>query len=339
MKRNVCYFLLAALTGMVLSACDGDDPAPLRVFDSGVIVVNEGKFTAGNGSVSHYDPETEEVTLDVARLGDVVQSALSVDDLVYFVVNNEGKVKAVDAETFALNSTIADLSIPRYMAVAAGKGFITEWVSYIDIGRVSVVDLALGSVSNTIETDKGSEGIILVNGKLYVSNNFSNTVSVIDPQTEEVVETIDVGLAPAEMVVDADGNLWVICSGTFGGNDGSLVQIDPETDDVLDVFDLDFNPSGRLAINGDRDQLYFLNGTAVYHMSTSATEAPAAPLITEADAIVFYGIGVDPATDRIYAADARDFESNGTVFVYESDGTPVGEFTSGVSPNMFLFRN
>ncbi|WP_405388515.1 beta-propeller fold lactonase family protein [Streptomyces sp. NBC_01102] len=86
--------------------------------------------------------------------------------------------------------------------------------------------------------------------RVYVPNTNSNTVSVIDPATYEVVETIPVGHQPQHVVPSWDlKTLWV-------NNDlgDSLTAIDPATGktgrtvEVSDPYNLYFTPNGRYAV-------------------------------------------------------------------------------------------
>ncbi|MBL1286122.1 YncE family protein [Streptomyces sp. For3] len=86
--------------------------------------------------------------------------------------------------------------------------------------------------------------------RIYVPNTNSNTVSVIDPATYKVVETIPVGNQPQHVVPSWDlKTLWV-------NNDlgDSLTAIDPATGkagrtlDVSDPYNLYFTPNGKYAV-------------------------------------------------------------------------------------------
>jgi YVTN family beta-propeller protein len=86
--------------------------------------------------------------------------------------------------------------------------------------------------------------------RVYVPNTNSNTVSVIDPKTYEVIETIRVGTQPQHVVPSWDmKTLWV---NNDRGN--TLTPIDPRTGkagktvDVHDPYNLYFTPNGKYAI-------------------------------------------------------------------------------------------
>ncbi|WP_327708748.1 YncE family protein [Streptomyces sp. NBC_00464] len=86
--------------------------------------------------------------------------------------------------------------------------------------------------------------------RVYVPNTNSNTVSVIDPATYKVIETIPVGRQPQHVVPSWDlKTLWV-------NNDvgDSLTAIDPATGKagktvgVSDPYNLYFTPNGKYAV-------------------------------------------------------------------------------------------
>ncbi|MER6422622.1 hypothetical protein [Streptomyces sp. NPDC001137] len=86
--------------------------------------------------------------------------------------------------------------------------------------------------------------------RVYVPNTNSNTVSVIDPKTYKVIETIPVGAQPQHVVPSWDmKTLWV---NNDRGN--TLTPIDPRTGkagkavDVHDPYNLYFTPNGKYAI-------------------------------------------------------------------------------------------
>jgi YVTN family beta-propeller protein len=86
--------------------------------------------------------------------------------------------------------------------------------------------------------------------RIYVPNTESNTVSVIDPSTYKVIETIPVGKQPQHVTPSYDmKKLWVL---NDKGN--SLTAIDPvtgnkgETVPVDDPYNMYYTPDGKYAI-------------------------------------------------------------------------------------------
>jgi YVTN family beta-propeller protein len=88
--------------------------------------------------------------------------------------------------------------------------------------------------------------------RVYVSNSYNNTVSVIDTVTNEVIATIPVGLAPINPTIAPDGRR-VYVSNSQGG---TISVIDVKTNKVVDELHPDgeepsglaFTPLGRTLV-------------------------------------------------------------------------------------------
>jgi YVTN family beta-propeller protein len=90
--------------------------------------------------------------------------------------------------------------------------------------------------------------------RVYVPNRRANTVSVIDPETLQVIDTFRVGRNPQHVVPSWDlKTLWV-ANNAEGRTDGSLTPIDPWTGKpgaaipVDDPYNVYFSPDGRSLI-------------------------------------------------------------------------------------------
>jgi YVTN family beta-propeller protein len=348
--------IMLGITCLMLTSCDDDDNQPAGEFESGIFVVNEGNFQDADGTISFIDPHDGSVKQDLfgsvnngLALGDVVQSMTVDGDHAYVVVNNSNKIEVVNANTFVSEYTLQGLSLPRYFTTLDDKGYVTEWVNYTDPGRVTIIDLDNRTAGESITTGYGAENILAYDGLLYVSNNFSNTVSVIDPLEEKVIKTIEVGNGPGTLLVDSDEMIWVICGGGYdlefnSLNDGKLVRLDPEKSEdesaasVALSVELGTNLTAKAAINKAMDKIFYYNGNSVYQIDIASQSAPASPLFTEASVTSFYGIGIDPETDLLYLSDAKNFAGNGIVYRYTLSGEPVDNKVAGRGPNGFVFK-
>ncbi len=90
--------------------------------------------------------------------------------------------------------------------------------------------------------------------RVYVPNLESNSVSVIDPATQKVIDTFPVGSNPQHVVPSFDlQTLWVT-NNAEGQPTGSLTPIDPKTGkpgaavNVADPYNMYFSPDGKSAI-------------------------------------------------------------------------------------------
>ena len=347
--KKLKYFLLAAPIFWI--GCNEKETESLLPddFENGILITNEGNFGSGDASLSYYDMESQKVYDNIYSLanegkeiGDVMQSIYVGQDHAFLVVNNSNKVVALNLADMTIDYTVEGLKLPRYMVGSGNKGYVSEWVSFTDAGRVSIIDLTTGEILKSVETDFGAEGVAIAENKLFVSNNFSTTLTVIDLATETVTKTLEVGSSPGEMKLDADGDIWVVCGGGYDTNysplgDGKFVEIDPASLEILNEIDLGMNVSTKVAVDPAGDALYYFTGTSAFQYEIGV-EVSDIPLISEDDAIGFYGIGVD-GSGNIYLGDSRGFAENGKVFIYDANGTFIEKLSVvGLGPNGFAFN-
>ena len=330
-------------SSITITILDNDFP-----YANGVFVLNEGNFGSGNGSISFLGESASQLengifnSVNDFNLGDIVQSMTISGSEAYIIVNASNKVEVVNFQTFESVVTITEqMANPRHMVTRNGVGYLSNWGNFdanfaLDQSYIAAIDLSTHSVADTIHVGDGADNLIIVDDKLFVSINFGNTVEVIDLATHSVVASMQVGNAPGQFTWTGE-ELWVICGGTFNGNDGQLYQLDVADYSVLRKEDLGFNPSTKTAYDPDNNNLYFYSGNTVYQFNPDLDVDPAAtPYIENPDFVGLYGIGFDNQQDQILLGDAVGFAGAGMVYVYSQNGTIIDSFTSGVGPNGFV---
>ncbi|GGY06139.1 membrane protein [Litchfieldella qijiaojingensis] len=111
--------------------------------------------------------------------------------------------------------------------------------------------------------------------RIFVSNEKDNTVSVIDGESLEVVETIDVGRRPRAMVLGPDGNELFVAV----GDDEAIDMIDLETLEVVRSQSAGEDPE-VIRVDSERPYLYVSNeddnivSVIDYEQRTLVTEIP-----------------------------------------------------------------
>lgn len=345
-------WLFLTVIASTFFACESDDPVSPPViqgkYSSGVFIINEGNFGTDNSAISFYNRTLGTVQNNIFKavnerpLGNTAQSMSIIDTLAYIIVNASNKLEVVSYATFASKGGIDEgLTNPRYFAAIADKGYITNWGDFGDVSAfIAVVDLHTLTIEDKINTGNGPEVIRAIDGKLFFTNNFGNTLGILDPSTEEVAE-VTLHDSPAGMVEDKNGKLWVICSGGYDENyqskkDGKLFRINPTSYEIERTFDLGLAAS-KMVINGSGDELFYISGNEIYRVSIDAEAAPEAPWVVHESAS-FYSVGYDPAEDIIYAGDANAFQGSGTVYRYNLEGEIVDDLEVGIGPNSFVFK-
>ncbi len=359
MRQAIQIFLQAAVISCLIASCE-QQPVDIEdgnlKFGNGVFIVNEGQFLSSNASISFYDPEADSVQNNIfyqsnqVPLGDVAHSMTLWEDEAYIVVNNSGKIYRTGLDDMKFRGKIAGLHSPRYTClVSTGTGSAKAYVSDLYSGQILVIDPHEEIVIDTIDI-KGaagrlsSEQMLIHQGKLYVACwSFSNQVLVIDISTDQITDSIEVGKQPNSMVLDKNADLWVLSDGGFSGSPfgqekASLTRVNLEnhkaerkkTWDDIRVSPID------LCINTTGDSLYFI-AEGVYKVSIEM-EGTAEPLIGE-NGRQLYSLGIDPLDGTVYVGDAVDYQQDGWVYRYKSNGTMIDSFRVGLNPGYFCFSH
>ncbi|MFT4061768.1 MAG: hypothetical protein QM642_05340 [Edaphocola sp.] len=315
-------------------------------------VANEGAYGNGNASLTLINIDNDSVYQDIYRTanrkatGDVLQSVAVVGDEIFLAVNNSNKLLVIDKATAALKTSI-DIPQPRYMAVGNEKIYISSLYHK----EIFVINTQTKSVTDTIELDhNNTEGLTLYNGKLYACNwdTACNYVYEIDTANASIVRRIGIGgYAPQQAVADKNGNLWVMAGNVYQGETATLSCLNLANGTISKYFEL---PAGtdmmKPCMNPAADTIYYLGvnydgGTqnnGVFRMDINATQPPDAPFIQAGALQYFWGLGIDPATGWIYVADPKGFVQLGSLDVYQTNGSLIKSYNTGVGPGFLLFR-
>ena len=109
-------------------------------------------------------------------------------------------------------------------------------------GSLTLFRLRSGD-STIVPLAAGSEGALAVSGAIWVGNTGNGSVSVVDPATGKVVETIDdVCSFPIAFTVSTDSKVWLAC---FGSSE--VIAFDANTRDIVQRVSLDDQPLNVLA--------------------------------------------------------------------------------------------
>lgn len=349
------FFLLTIYTVFLISCTDEEEALlnnlPLGAYDNGVFILNQGNFGQDNSSISYLSDDlalfqsNSFLAVNPTKiLGNTAQDIGFYNDLAFVVVNVSNKIEVLNRYTLQHIATInSGLNNPRYIIFSEGKGFVTNWGdgSNTTDDYVAVLNLSNYTVSNTISVVEGPERIVENNGKLYVAHQggfgFGNSVSVINASTNSVVTSINVGDVPNSLQI-VDGSLVVLCGGkpawTMNETNGKLVSINLSNETISSAldFNLGIHPS-NLAIEGN--EVFYCVNSSIFKMNLSNTSLPIMALFTS-NAQNIYSFAVK--NNKIWIGDAKDFNSSGSVFIYEKTGLLTNQFTVGVIPVGFYFN-
>lgn len=343
MKKHLFGFLVLFISLAFLS-CEKDSNDKVR-YENGIFIVNEGQFGTGNGSITFYDEAADSSAFEIFQrtndrpLGDVVQSITFHNGYAYIPVNNSNKVEVVNATTFEEVATISDLFFPsHFIAINDNKGYVSQWGWDGRSGSIQIIDLNSNMVIDSIVTPAGGPNkLYMFDDKVYVGHSgglgFDESFSVVNPASDEVVETISTNYNPDEMAQDADGNIWVMSRGyfdfaTYDSYPAYLTAYD-SNHNVLKDFELPGNYPSDLIINADGDKLFFILNGEIISINTDNNTLDMTVVANDA---YFYSLGYDADERKLYAGDPVDYVSQGNVKVYNESGNLLNTIDAGVSP-------
>ncbi len=328
--------------GLFLIACSEDDSTPpVQVPEQSIIIGNQGNFMTSDASVSIINTTTGEETNDAysnanggALLGDILQSMSLYNDELYLVVNNSQKIEVVDPNTLVSIRTMEGFSSPRYIHfISDAKAYVSDFNST----SIYIINPVTGASLGSIDTGVAIERMLEVDGEVWATAPSGTSVFMIDPNTDEILDSIEIENGPKDMVLDNQGKVWVLCEGGYDENwapayDPALVRVNPADLSVefTHAFPEGTGIGGNISATDDGDELFILMNEHVYKMSVTDTDFPSESFI-ETD-FSSYGFSVDPASGEILLNDAAGFSGSGTTYHYSAAGELIASYTVGVGP-------
>ena len=369
MKYKISIFILFVV--IIFQSCMKDDLINdferLNIINKtkGVFIINEGNFMYGNASLSYYNTETKEILNDVfyktnaLPLGDVAQNMQIRDSLGYIVVNNSGKIYVINVNTFKYVGKITGLTSPRHIHfVSDDKAYVTDLYAK----KITIINPTTFTIIDSINVNNNDQQFyqhpteqMVQSGKFLFINcwSYDNKILVINTETDELTDSIEVTKQPNSLQIDKNNKLWVLSDGGFAGSsygheNAALTKIDIKTLNIEKVFkfeEITASPS-KLCINRTKDTLFYiysnfgssLNNKGIYKMPINSTMLPQAPFIAE-NSNLYYGLGIDLYNSNIYVSDAIDYVQRGNIYIYNSQGIGIDTLKAGIIPSSFCFNN
>lgn len=217
----------------------------------GFFLVNEGNMGSNKCTIDHFDARTgsyfrniypERNPNVVKELGDVGNDIGIYGNRLYVVVNCSNFVEVMNVHTA---EHIGSVSIPncRYIVFNGDKAYVSSYAGPVQIdpnarpGKVVEIDLETLQITREVVVGYQPEEMVINNGRLYVANsggyrfpNYDRTVSVVDLQSFQVVNTIDVAINLHRMEMDKQGRIYVSSRGDYYGIGSDIYVVDSRTE-------------------------------------------------------------------------------------------------------------
>ncbi|WP_461533749.1 YncE family protein [Sinomicrobium sp.] len=373
--------VLTCLLLVALTACRSDDPLESGgVFEPpaseepgksegevrGFYLLNEGNMGANKASLDFYDYTTETYISNVfskanpelvGGLGDVGNDIAVYGSKLYVVVNVSNKVEVLDLHS---GKRLGKIDVPncRYITFYEGKAYLSAYLGEVALdpnapnGMVAEIDTTSLQITRTVEVGRQPEELVGHEGKLYVANSggysppdYETTLSVIDLDSFQETERIEVGMNLHRLKIDEEGDLYVSSRGDYYDNPARLYVVDTEDHKVKKSFDLAVSDmeihKGIAYAIGVEFNFHTGQNTISYSKIDTRTESLLDDSFitdgTEEGIELPYGVAINPQTDEILLTDAGDYVSPGRLYCFSPDGVLQWTVTTGDIPAHIAF--
>lgn len=294
-----------------------------------VIVVNEGNFMFGNGSISWMDLEQNTTSQEVFKsvngfpLGDVPQSMVIEDSLGYVVVNNSGKIEIVTMPDFTSVATINGFNSPRQMAVVSEQPKIA-WVTDLYADKIWEVNLDTRQITGSIPSIGWDERIMVWKDLALVLNKKDSVINVFDIASKSKVKTYQFTSGIVDFEFSKYAELMVVAK-------EGIYRIDLLLDGVYQEFEFvkERNPL-KMAQDTINQITYFLDGDVCMFQNGAVDEVVRVP-----SGANFYGLAVNAG--NVYVTNSKDYVQPGELVKYDMQFQDSTIYPTGVNPQFILF--
>jgi YVTN family beta-propeller protein len=217
--RKIEYIALMIICSAMLVACkkhkdETQDPPIVR--DGGVYIINEGNYQWSNGTVDYYRFADGSLTDDIFE--SVNQRPLG--DVVQSMIIDDGRGYIIVNNSGKVEavSLIDFASVGTITGLTSPRYLIPvgggkAYVSDLYSNSLSIVDLSTFQKTGQIPLHGSTEEMVLSGQTVFVTNTRTSFIYLVDIVTHTLVDSIAVGYASNSIRMDKDGKLWVLCAG------------------------------------------------------------------------------------------------------------------------------
>lgn len=335
------YFLyLVCLSSIFhLAGCNRDEVVNPPIFvnaSEGAYILSEGVFTPGTSGLSFFNATQDSFYTSIfkpANLG-VTPDGLIIFNNNLFITeqgNNGSQGKIYKTDTVGRVLSFKDVGINPYsLTHTNNKLYVTNGPA----NNVSVVNLNDLTTLKTINVGIFPQEILSFNNKVFVCNTSlfggasDSTVSVIDAVSDQVINTIQVRKTPSSLAITNDGKILIGCPGSSGT--GIIYKVDPENFAKLDSFNTPAGFDKDLTVNKNNNDVFYISFTNnIIRLNLSTKINSIFIDKTSSGGVFFYGYNFDHKNKIHYVTDARNFSTNGNLYIYNETGNLIKTYTTG----------
>lgn len=362
MNKQLFTKLLMAMTLVIalfsFSSCIKDPETPSINFNKKVLILNQGNFTEHSASISLYDEESGAIknrlfeSANGASIGaTIVSGSIMSESLALLVCNYPDKIEFISPSTGkSITAPISSgLATPRNAIMTNNYLFVSNWdynheelpsgLWIFPDSYVAIYDLRTMELVRKVKVGTDAEGMMLYGNRLFVATYEGIRVFDMigdDLKLSKTIRPEGVTGGAKYMALDKNLNIWA----SFPSK--GVIQIDPSSLSIKTVVEVPVDQMDGFIIGdfkGEKIYTYHTTFDSSYmpvEANIYAVEAATGKVTTVYTGESFSGVGVSPATGRIFTAESS-FTSNSVLKVISPEGVLEQSAATGVGTFRYLF--
>jgi hypothetical protein len=342
-NRSLRRLAALALLPLAASACDGDPTAP-GIAARLVLTVNSVENTLSLAPVEGGNG-VQVATVDLGPQG----SPVGVAARGAWAVVPLGTYPFASVVNLRTGTVTATVPLPANSG-ATGQAFVNDTLAVVaNPGRntISPIRVERGTAGAEVAVGTYPQAIVSDDARIYVLNanlvNFTpagpGSVTVLDDRLR-VVQTVQLtGINPSAAAI-VGNRLYVLNSGTFGGNNGSLsvVNLQTLTETAHHAGFGEFPSSLAASPEGALYVGIYGTGIVVWNPQTSSFSVGMDDAIQPGGSGIVSGVGFD-AAGKLHSTDPGSCQTPGSLVRSSQTGTLERALTVGICPFGIAFAD
>jgi len=179
----------------------------------GVTCDRERVWFAGGEKLVAFDPASGKTVRSI----EVAAHAGTAFDGTHFFQLAEDRIQKIDAQTGEVLATIPAPGHGGDSGLTWAEG--TLWVGHYRERKIYQIDAETGAILRTIESNRFVTGVTWTDGELWHATweGEESDIRRVDPETGEVLETLDMPAGAGVSGLEADGRDQFFCGGGRSG--------------------------------------------------------------------------------------------------------------------------
>ena len=299
-----------------------------------VFVGCEGNYYQSNGSIWFLN-EGLSYEYSGIPLGETVQSLYVYNDKLFVTVNGSHTIEVFNIDEQGIEHFLSidtNASSPREMVAYTDRLYFSNWYS----ADVKVLNLNTFEITDEIAMPGLPEDIVILDGTLYISITMNydwsdgNKVVSIDPVTNTILNTYDVGLGPGDMLVH---NNEIYISRTYYDENWNAFYGTSKINSNDEVIFANYGAGSACggSVHSYQNQVYRVYDGGIARLNENLDIMPETRIGDFSQSDIY---SVEVIQDKIYFG-LSDFTHPDQVVVLNFNGDIIQEYSVGVAPGDF----